>query len=86
MRFKFVNPYLRDTLTGKIGGVCAGISNYFEIDVSLIRVIFITSIFIGPFLWILYPILWVVAPAHLDKITPCPYCKGTGEQKETIKD
>ncbi|MDU1905575.1 MAG: PspC domain-containing protein [Dysgonomonas sp.] len=47
----------------KIAGVCGGLAIYFNIDSTLIRVIFILLIFFGfgsPFL--IYFILWIVMP------------------------
>jgi len=49
-----------------IGGVCAGIARYFDLDVSLIRLIFvgvalITALF--PML-LFYMIAWIIIPAE----------------------
>lgn len=35
----------RDVDNGKIAGVCAGLSDYFDIDVTLIRVIWVIFLF-----------------------------------------
>ncbi len=49
-----------------IGGVCAGIANYFNIDVTLVRVIFaIVTIFAGSGI-LVYIVLWVVMPREDD--------------------
>jgi phage shock protein PspC (stress-responsive transcriptional regulator) len=49
----------------KIAGVCAGISEYFDIDVVFVRVIFIAGIVSGvlsaPFI-VTYIAFWIVAP------------------------
>ena len=47
-----------------IGGVCGGLSDYFNLDVVLIRLIFgIGLIFSGGFpFFILYVALWIAAP------------------------
>lgn len=34
--------FFKDSKNGKISGVCAGIANYFDADVALIRLIFLT--------------------------------------------
>ncbi|HOJ85728.1 MAG: PspC domain-containing protein [Elusimicrobiales bacterium] len=55
--------YLSDNK--KIAGVCAGISEYFNIDVTLVRIIFIAFLFSGVlsgFILIVYFALWVSAP------------------------
>lgn len=53
----------RDTQHKVIGGVCAGLANYFDIDVVLLRVILACMlVFAGAGFW-LYIILWAVIPA-----------------------
>ncbi len=46
-----------------IAGVCAGLANYFDIDVTLVRVLFVAALFLGFSLgfWV-YLILWIIAP------------------------
>lgn len=45
-----------------VGGVCAGLADYFNIDVVLVRAIFLASVlFCGVGLG-LYLILWIIAP------------------------
>ncbi len=49
----------------KIGGVCAGISEYFSVDVTFVRVIFIAFLISGILTWwtlVIYFLLWLVAP------------------------
>jgi phage shock protein C len=53
----------RDENRKMIAGVCAGLADYFGVDVTLIRLIFaLTLIFKGGGL-LLYLILWIVTPA-----------------------
>jgi len=53
----------RDGDSRIIGGVCSGMSAYFNIDVVIIRIIFFLLFFlIGPFNLLLYIILWIVVP------------------------
>jgi phage shock protein PspC (stress-responsive transcriptional regulator) len=52
----------RDTGTGKVAGVAAGLAAYFNIDVTLVRVILLAGLFAGGFTFLLYIILWVVLP------------------------
>ncbi len=47
----------------KIGGVCAWLADRFELDVTLIRILFVAAIILGlgsPIL--IYFILWLVKP------------------------
>lgn len=46
----------------KIGGVSAGLAHYFNIDVTLIRVIFIVLFFIPVPSVIAYITLWIAMP------------------------
>jgi phage shock protein PspC (stress-responsive transcriptional regulator) len=53
----------RDTQHKVIGGVCAGLANYFGMDATLLRLLLAFMIlFAGTGLW-LYIILWIVMPA-----------------------
>lgn len=51
----------RDIDNAKIAGVCAGLSNYFHVDVIVVRIIFFIFFFIG-FGFPMYIILWLVIP------------------------
>lgn len=42
-----------------IAGVCSGIANYFRIDVTLVRIIFIVGFFAGFSTGLLYAIMWI---------------------------
>jgi len=58
----------RDEYHKKIAGVCAGLAEYFTIDPSIVRLIFVlTCIFHGGGL-LVYIILWIVLPKR-----PYPY-------------
>ena len=48
----------------KIGGVCGGIAEYFNIDSLLVRIVFVILVFgIGTGLWA-YLLLWLLAPKN----------------------
>jgi phage shock protein C len=50
---------------GQITGICAGIAEYFDLDVTLIRVIFVILIFAtGGLIIIVYIILAIILPVH----------------------
>ena len=54
----------RDTTDQKIGGVCAGLARYFDLDPLLVRVAFVAGIFFNGVSLIAYPLLWwLVDPA-----------------------
>ncbi|ALW86605.1 hypothetical protein AUC43_16880 [Hymenobacter sedentarius] len=52
----------RDTSTAKIAGVASGLAAYFNIDVTLVRVILLAGLFAGGFTFLLYIIMWIVLP------------------------
>ena len=51
----------RDEFHQKIGGVCAGLAEYFETDVTIIRVLFVILLFVSVG-FIAYIVLWIVLP------------------------
>jgi phage shock protein C len=53
-----------------IGGICSGLAEYFEIDVSLVRILFVAVGFITAIfpMLLFYLIAWAVIPAgKIDK-------------------
>lgn len=55
-----VKKMFRDPERKVLGGVAAGVAAFFNADLTLIRVLFVISIFAGGF--ILYIVLWMVLP------------------------
>ncbi len=75
---KMSNPVKKlylDVESRKLGGVCSGLAAYFDIDVTLIRVIFLAGLFCGGFGFWLYIIIWIVAPKAM---TPAQKCELRG--------
>ena len=64
-----------DVESRKLGGVCSGLAAYFDIDVTLIRIIFIALLICGSFGFWLYLIIWIVAPKA---VTPAQKCELRG--------
>lgn len=56
----------RNTQAGKIAGIAAGFADYFEVDVVLMRVLFvIVDILTGVFPGVLaYVVLWFIIPTR----------------------
>lgn len=56
---------LRRSLHNRVfGGVCSGVADYFDIDVTVVRLLTFLLIFFGGLsLWV-YIILWIVIPAE----------------------
>lgn len=57
---------------GVIGGVCGGLGKYFDIDVVLVRVIFVLLFFVGGggVGLLLYIILWIAVPRETNYFAP----------------
>ncbi|WP_166109014.1 envelope stress response membrane protein PspC [Pseudoalteromonas sp. Z9A5] len=59
---------LRDPKRGKIAGVCAGLSDYFNMELWLVRIIFVSAVLLtgGPLFVVAYIAAWFI----LDKKEP----------------
>ncbi len=42
-----------------VGGVCAGLADYFDVDAVLVRAVFVAGAFMSGFSLVLYLVLWV---------------------------
>ncbi|MFO7866330.1 MAG: PspC domain-containing protein [Candidatus Aminicenantes bacterium] len=47
-----------------IGGVCAGLAQYFDLDVSLLRLIFVAAAIVTAFfpVFVFYIVAWIIIP------------------------
>ena len=52
----------RDTRNGKIAGVCAGFAHYLDVDVTLIRILWIAAFFCAGVGLIPYIVAWIIMP------------------------
>lgn len=52
----------RSTTDVMIAGVCAGLADYFSIDPTIVRLLFVLFFFSGGGGLLLYIILWIVMP------------------------
>ena len=53
---------IRPRMGRKIGGVCLGFSEYFDIDVTLVRIVWLITAFMTGFGFIPYIVGWIVIP------------------------
>lgn len=66
-----------------LGGVCAGLSKYLAIDVTIVRLFFIVLSMVGGLGPLLYLILWVVIPPENHAVDPShPETLNSEELKE----
>lgn len=61
-REKVRRRLFRDVDEQRVGGVCAGLANYFGLDVTLLRILWVVSVFVFGTGILLYVILWAVLP------------------------
>ncbi|MDR0755220.1 MAG: PspC domain-containing protein [Prevotellaceae bacterium] len=59
--------FYRDPDGKKIAGICSGIAEYFDFDVTIVRFVALILIFTG-FAVIIYIILWIVTPEALSSV------------------
>ncbi len=59
---KKIKKMYRDPEHKVLGGVAGGLAAYFGVDVSVIRLLFVLSIFLGGTGLIIYIILWIITP------------------------
>jgi len=65
----------RDKREKRLGGVCAGLAWYFDVDVTLIRVLMLVALLCGSAGFWVYVILWIAIPAA---DTPAKECEMHG--------
>ena len=53
---------MRSGTDKKLGGVCAGLAEYFDMDATLVRVLWLLVVLCGGTGILLYVILWIVLP------------------------
>ena len=46
----------------KIAGVCGGLAQYFDVDPTVVRIIFLIMLLMGSLGFWVYLIIWIVAP------------------------
>ena len=70
----------RSTVDKMLGGVAGGLAEYFDIDSTLVRVLFIVVVFLGGGGIIAYIILWIVVPQKPYEIPKGFQDKSTNEE------
>jgi phage shock protein C len=64
------NRLYRSTTDKMLGGVCAGLGKYLNIDISIVRLFFIVLTMVGGLGPLLYLVLWVVVPPENHVVEP----------------
>lgn len=55
---------MRSSRDKKLGGVCAGLGEYFDVDVTLVRILWLIAFFCGGTGLLVYLILWIALPVE----------------------
>ncbi|MFI5058613.1 MAG: PspC domain-containing protein [Candidatus Acidiferrales bacterium] len=53
---------MRSSTDKKIGGVCGGFADYFDLDPTIIRVVWLLLVLFGGTGLVAYLVLWIVLP------------------------
>ena len=72
---------LRPNSGKMIGGVCAAFAEYFDLDVALIRIMWVLVAIFGGTGFLAYVIAWIVIPAEAPKLEA--YAPTGGSQTQT---
>lgn len=57
-----VRKLTRSTTERRIAGVCGGIAKYLNVDVTVVRIIFLIALLCGSLGFWAYLIVWIAAP------------------------
>jgi len=54
---------VRSTQDKRIAGICGGLGEYFNVDATVMRILFVAGFFLtGSLIFWLYLVLWIVIP------------------------
>lgn len=66
------NRLVRPRTGRKIAGVCAAVANYFDVDVTLVRVVWLVLLIFAGTGLLAYIIGWIVIPEETAKVYTAP--------------
>ncbi len=58
-----------------IAGVCGGVAEYFNIDPTVVRLLFVLGFFLGTAAFWVYIVMWVLIPEEPNATPPAPTVK-----------
>ena len=61
-----VKRLMRSSRDKKIGGVCAGLADYFDLDPTIVRIVWLLAFLCGGAGLLVYIVLWIVMPLDPD--------------------
>ena len=63
--------FMRTENDKMIAGVCGGIARYFNVDTTIVRLLFVLAVFLGGASPLIYLVLWLVMPSD-SRVRPQP--------------
>ena len=74
----------RSRKDGLIAGVCGGLAEYFDVDPSLVRLIFILAIFLGGAGLVVYLVAWLIVPENPEQSPTASFTKHQQMKEEVV--
>ena len=81
---KNTKKFYRDLDGNMLGGVCSGIATYFNIDVVIVRIIFVVALILGSAGFWVYLVICIIAPAARTATEKCEL-RGIPPTEENLK-
>ena len=67
-----------------IAGVCGGLAEYFDVDPSLVRLVFILAIFLGGAGLVVYLVAWLIVPENPEQSPTASFIKNQQMKEEVV--
>jgi phage shock protein C len=64
------SQFMRSRSDRMIGGVAGGLARYFNIDTTIVRLLFVLAVFLGGVSPLIYILLWIVMPEEPVSYSP----------------
>ncbi|HEX9724109.1 MAG TPA: PspC domain-containing protein [Vicinamibacteria bacterium] len=74
----------RSRKDGLIAGVCGGLAEYFDVDPSLVRLVFILAIFLGGAGLVVYLVAWLIVPENPEQSPTASFVKNQQMKEEVV--
>lgn len=76
--------YYRDEDDKKIAGVCSGLAAYLDVDVTLVRIVFVVALLCGSAGFWVYLVFWIISPVAVTAAQKCEM-RGIAANAENMK-
>ncbi len=82
MEESVVKQLLRSRQSRWVAGVCGGVAEYFNVDPTVVRVLWVVSVFAGGLGLLAYAASWILVPENREGIRPS---EGSASQEQEIR-